>query len=352
MRMKYLDGLRGVAILLVVGFHAYARWPELVPYGEAYSGFLPFKLGWLGVQLFFLISGFVIFMTLDKTASLRSFLYKRWLRLFPAMLVASILIYGTVPLLSERPGGVPDAYSLIPGLTFMEPAWWEGLLGRAITPLEGAFWSLYVEFKFYVIAGAIYFLCGRRFLIPGLVALYLASLACHALFIVTKLDAFGMARELTSALSLQYFGWFAAGAMFYLHTLTKELKWMALALLMCGAAAVTVKSQVSVQTTLAALLIAVFFAASITRAGLQRLLENRQIQFFGLVSYPLYLLHENAMIAMVVKSAGFMPWLPSFLYPFAAIAVLSGVAYVLATQIEPRLRDLIAFRREGVRAST
>ena len=60
-RIDYLDGHRGLAILLVIGYHAYARWPEIVPYGNQFSHIPLFSAGRFGVQLFFLISGFVIF---------------------------------------------------------------------------------------------------------------------------------------------------------------------------------------------------------------------------------------------------------------------------------------------------
>jgi len=123
MRIKYLDGLRGIAILLVLFYHAYSRWIAIVPYGDQYADFPLFKFGWLGVQLFFLISGFVIFMPLDKTANFKSFIYKRWLRLFPAMLLGSILIYVSVPFFLNRPNGIPDLINLLPGLTFIDPSW-------------------------------------------------------------------------------------------------------------------------------------------------------------------------------------------------------------------------------------
>ena len=88
-RIDYLDGLRGIAILLVVLFHYCG--PVYAEIVKCDSGpFIPLVAhGWVGVQLFFLISGFVILMTLEKCRSVSQFLYNRWIRLFPAMLIAT-----------------------------------------------------------------------------------------------------------------------------------------------------------------------------------------------------------------------------------------------------------------------
>lgn len=51
-RVEYLDGLRGLAIIMVLLFHSFARWGEIVPYGEKFSAFILFEDGNLGVQLF------------------------------------------------------------------------------------------------------------------------------------------------------------------------------------------------------------------------------------------------------------------------------------------------------------
>ncbi|WP_420839686.1 acyltransferase family protein [Colwellia maritima] len=80
-RIKYLDSHRGIAILFVVFYHLFSRWSEILPYGNSFTNIV-FNQGFLGVQLFFLLSGFVILMTLERTKSFSSFLYKRWLRLF------------------------------------------------------------------------------------------------------------------------------------------------------------------------------------------------------------------------------------------------------------------------------
>ena len=103
-RIAFLDGLRGVAIVGVLIFHGFVCYPENLPFGDKF-GFAPLRFGWVGVQLFFLISGFVIFMTLEQCQSLRQFAAKRWLRLFPAMLVASLIILALQQVARKRRSG-------------------------------------------------------------------------------------------------------------------------------------------------------------------------------------------------------------------------------------------------------
>ncbi len=112
-RISFLDGLRGVAIILVVFFHAYGNPYQFgrYPYGDTFAGVISY--GWVGVQLFFMISGFVIFMTLEKCRNFQEFICRRWLRLFPAMLMCSLIIYLTVPLFPDRflgPGFLKDLF--------------------------------------------------------------------------------------------------------------------------------------------------------------------------------------------------------------------------------------------------
>lgn len=112
MRITHLDGLRGLAILLVVVYHLFARWAELVPWGDSTA--VPIvRTGYHGVELFFLISGFVILMTLERSPNLFSFAWRRWLRLFPAMLICSALIFATAWLIPDRPGGSAEQFNRI-----------------------------------------------------------------------------------------------------------------------------------------------------------------------------------------------------------------------------------------------
>ena len=70
-RVVELDALRGLAALAVVAFHYTTLYGEL--YGHSGPPPLSFGFGNYGVHLFFLISGFVIFMTLERTRSAMDF---------------------------------------------------------------------------------------------------------------------------------------------------------------------------------------------------------------------------------------------------------------------------------------
>lgn len=333
-RIEYLDGLRGVAILLVLAFHSYSRWPEIVPYGSTYKDFPLFQLGWLGVELFFLISGFVIFMTLDKTENFGKFIYKRWLRLFPAMLLASMLVYFTAPLFYERPAGNPNLVDLIPGLTFIEPFWWSKLSGTQIRSLEGAFWSLYVEFKFYFLAGLIYYFLGRRLLVPALLFLFLGSMIIAKLQSGNDYEIINFISNIAHNLSLQYFGWFCAGSLFYLYHKNKNEKYYLMAI---GVAVLSSFSTGGYFSAIAAaLMISGLFALSLRIIYLQNVLTNKLFMLFGFVSYPLYLIHENAMVSMIVKSQTIFPWLDMFFYPIIPIAILVSVSFFISKVFEPQ----------------
>jgi peptidoglycan/LPS O-acetylase OafA/YrhL len=271
-RIVFLDGLRGVAILLVLLFHAFARWPELVPYGDKYASIQFFQYGWLGVDLFFMISGFVILMTLEKTKTFFEFLYRRWLRLFPAMLIVSILVFVTARwFFPERPAGIPELRDLMPGLTFMEEGIWQKIFNSPQGLLEGAFWSLFVEVKFYLIFGIMFFTLGVNRAILGLVCLFLLYIV-HTPFVWR--------------FSAEYMGWFAAGALFYQYFKSSERKWLLMGLLTALVSAFFMPK--GFDAKFAAALMAIFFTVVIMNERAQAVVGSRFLLFLGFISYPLY----------------------------------------------------------------
>jgi peptidoglycan/LPS O-acetylase OafA/YrhL len=147
-----LDGLRALAIVLVLVHH-------LTPGGDPNQGVraLVFKLaqiGWSGVDLFFVLSGFLItgILLRGKAAGrpMSSFLMRRVLRIVPAYYLALLLVLVVVPLLTGA-YPVPDVWLQAPWWLYvsnMFPANFEvlgGLFGMS------HFWSLAVEMQFYLL---------------------------------------------------------------------------------------------------------------------------------------------------------------------------------------------------------
>jgi peptidoglycan/LPS O-acetylase OafA/YrhL len=332
-RLEFLDSLRGIAILLVVGYHAFARWPEVVPYGNQYGSIEIFRQGLLGVQLFFLISGFVILMSLGASKGPVVFLFKRWSRLFPVMMIATVVVYATSGFFHERPWGQPQLLDVLPGLTFVEPTWWSAVMGQQIRDVEGAFWSLYVEFKFYFIAAALYFVLGREKLVFALASMFVFAVAVQQMGAYMTHPLINIAGKVSNNLSFQYFGWFASGAAFFIFYKTQERSWVYLAI------ALAIASSLNSKYPVGALLVSSVFIAAITSERVQQLLVSRFLMFFGFVSYPLYLLHENMMISLIVKLGEAFPEVPGYFLPVVPLAAIVAMSYLITRYMDSQIKN-------------
>ena len=342
-RIDYLDGQRGIAILLVVFYHAYSRWSTHVPYGDQWGDIPLIKFGYMGVELFFLISGFVILMTLEKSPNPVVFLYKRWLRLFPTMLICSVIIFVTLPLLPLRPSGSRSLIDILPSLTFIDPIIMSKVLGLNITSLEGAFWSIFVEVKFYLVCAVLYFVVGTRGLV---ISLFLGFMSYHLLAFLTSITShyfIELLYTLTYYLSFKYFGWFAAGAAFYLFKRDDDIRWWWGACVMCLISIGLFNGfdgQFQLNISTALLTVSLLFALSLRIQIIQAVLRSPALVWFGFISYPLYLLHENMMIALLAQGAQVIP-IPVIFSPFLVILFIAMVAYVIASYGEGFLRKKI-----------
>jgi peptidoglycan/LPS O-acetylase OafA/YrhL len=347
-RLAHIDGLRGLAILAVVLYHAYARWPGLMPFGTAFA-VPPISLGWAGVQLFFLISGFVIFLTLDRCRSLPEFVFNRWSRLFPAMLVATIIIVALDPLLPERPHKIGSMANTIAGLTFIGPGWWS-LVKIDLTPIEGAFWSLFVEVQFYAVAGVSYFLFGKRVALVVLALLYVLAQATVWSVLPSGSEAHRLVFALTDRLGAEHYGWFLAGALFHEHRRTRHTWLLGSACVVLGASCCLVASPGHwLARTIALAIVAAVFVTALWLPAIQRLLSRPFWLFLGFVSYPLYLNHENLVVALTIKLHEIAPGLPMVLLPVLPIAMAVGLAWLVASHAEPPLRMALRKIRDVVR---
>jgi peptidoglycan/LPS O-acetylase OafA/YrhL len=345
-RLPHLDGLRGLAIVAVVLYHCYSRWPD-VP-----SLYTPvFSKGFMGVQLFFLLSGFLIFMSLETSSSLLNFVYRRWLRLFPAMVVASWLIVVTSPYLYNRVEGLPGSWDALPGLLFMDPHWLRDYFHLNVTgPLEGDFWTLFTEVKFYLLFGTAFFLMRRRAVFV-LAALSAGGLAVYLLEQRGVSFDSGWASRAAFAVSdelnLRCYGWFAAGAFFYLYFETGKRGPLA-ASVGCAAIGVAANAGPGAWEDVGFFSgVYLIFVTPFFWSAAKRFFSRRECAFFGFISYPLYLIHENTSWAILRRLNDAFPGIPDRLVPLFPIALTCGIAWLIAAFMEPMGRQLFAAGRKS-----
>jgi peptidoglycan/LPS O-acetylase OafA/YrhL len=343
-RIAALDGLRGISILLVVMYHAYSRWADRLPWAGALRHFVVFEQGTLGVNLFFLISGFVIVLTLQKCSSFAEFIYRRWLRLFPAMLLATILIYATSGWLAERPAGELSLVNTLPGLCFIDPLLLESLLGINTRAVESAFWSIFVEVKFYLLFGLLYFVTERRAL-SILLVLFLTSFAVTVAagtpqssvsrFFVIVLDKY---------LSLRHFGWFVIGALVFNAFSQGDRRYLALSTCVLPLA-ILANSEWTIDAFIVSVALYLIFVAALFSERVAAVFASPILVFGGFISYPLYLIHQNASVALTIKLHSYAPSIPGMLTPLPPMVAMTVLAYVIAKYGEPTIRRWLPSKR-------
>ncbi|MEU4422329.1 acyltransferase [Actinoplanes sp. NPDC024001] len=148
-RLAWLDALRGYAAVVVAAFHLS---PVLLGADRHLQIYRHFDLGKYGVLLFFLVSGYVIPMSLERHGSLRRFWIGRLLRIYPAYLLTIAIASGLA---------VAGMYRLPDQLTSETVA---SVLGHAtmLQDLLGVrgvvrpFWTLSFEMIFYLVVAGLF----------------------------------------------------------------------------------------------------------------------------------------------------------------------------------------------------
>jgi peptidoglycan/LPS O-acetylase OafA/YrhL len=157
-RIPQLDGLRAIAILLVLVSHFWM-------YSVSHDGLNRlFQSGWMGVDLFFVLSGYLITDILLKTRQspvyFRKFYVRRTLRIFPPYYVLLVLTFLLLPLLhplSERLRDDQWMFWLYVGNFVFAAHGWQNLRALNLT------WSLAIEEQFYLVWPALVRFVNRPF---------------------------------------------------------------------------------------------------------------------------------------------------------------------------------------------
>jgi peptidoglycan/LPS O-acetylase OafA/YrhL len=335
-RLRELDLLRLLAAVAVVLFHYTARenaaWGgrdplEVFPDLSAVT-----RYGFLGVELFFMISGFVILMTAWRKR-VGEFAIARVTRLFPAYLFAVVFTAVVVTVF-----GTLD-YSVTPVQVLTNLTMLQGGLG--VSDVDGVYWSLWVELRFYVLV-ALLVLYGVSYrTVVGFMVLWLTATVLLTAAPVDFLDVFLFPR---------WSHYFIAGMALYLvHRFGGNLvlwtivfvTWI-LALTGADAEATGAENVVNgdIDPTVLMVAVTVLYAVmNLVALGALRWMSWSGLTTLGLLTYPLYLLHEWVgwiMIARLQEALGDVATLVVVTLSMVALAYL--VAKFVEAPLSGRMR--------------
>ncbi|MCI9888362.1 acyltransferase [Micrococcales bacterium 31B] len=333
-----IQGLRAIAVLAVVLFHAHATW-------------LPG--GFVGVDMFFVISGFLITgllrreLTSGRPRVLRGFFVKRLRRLFPAaaVVITATLIaaYIVTPVTRFREFGLDAISSLVYLSNVRFSLSNTGYFANDIPTPFLHLWSLSVEEQFYI-ALALLMVALRRVstrvvfwvLLGLLMASFAASIVLSALqadFAYYHLPTRGWQFLVGSVLSLSLPFWQRAGAAPLAALRILGLILITVSLILINETMPFPGWVAAIPTLGAALVIAAGSgprgrpAPDWARYDLpRRVLESRPVTYVGDMSYSLYLWHWPLVILPLVATGEPLPvrWI---LVAVAASFVLGALTY-------------------------
>jgi peptidoglycan/LPS O-acetylase OafA/YrhL len=286
-RINEIDLLRFIAVMMVLFYHYAFRghaadslsalpYPALAPFA---------KYGYLGVELFFMISGFVILMS-AQGRTVKQFAISRVIRLYPAFwfccsLTALVVwLYGS-PVFKVTAGQYAANMTMLSEFFNVES-------------IDSAYWSLFVEIRFYMFIAALLFF-KQLHRVQLFLGLWLAvSIALE--FVPLSRPRYWFSSD-TSA-------FFVAGSICYLIRQSGMTRTRLFVLAVClilaiyqWTAAIT-KFERHYQVALSAYVVGAIIAASF--AAMLLVATNRlgflnRVNWFalGALTYPLYLLHQN-----------------------------------------------------------
>ena len=330
-RLPALDALRGIAALGVVLFHYLPYYDKL--YGHSFSTPDTLGFGRYGVHLFFILSGFVIFMTLERTRSASWFGLARAFRLLPALWAGIILTWIAVQLMG------PADRMVSPGSALLNITLLHEYLGYP--HVDGAYWSLVIEATFYVwIALLFYGLGSWQRMRPVLWAWTLAS---YAAVIWWKAIPDGLEFLIKDLLFTRYAPLFISGMLIYRWHRHNRLPVADLALL-----TLTISHcLLAYKAPFNLFVLGCYGVFGLAVAGYLNVLARPGLLWLGSISYTLYLVHQN--IGYGVIDLAYKSGLPGQLGVMMALAVAIGLAAALHYGIEkPALRWFRQWRKRAV----
>lgn len=270
-RIQALDVFRGFAALSVILYHYTTQYRSLYQY--PFPDYADFTYGYLGVQFFFIISGFVIFMTVNQSNHWGEFLYRRFSRLYPTFWFCLIVTILSVRIMG-LPGRETSLKATLINFTMLPKAF-------GVPSVDGAYWSLLPEFFFYLLMA---FLMGTN-------QVRKTHIWCSIwLLIILLANLLPFPSFIKGLLNTRYGMYFIMGIMFYLIK-TKEDKsvFPHVMIILCYLTTFLVRISY-LEEILIGSIVLIFYLFVYEKMNWTC---NKALIFLGRISFPLYLLHQN-----------------------------------------------------------
>lgn len=302
-RLQSLDVMRGLAALAVLLFHYSVILPRFVPAAQPIP--LSFGEGGYGVHLFFIVSGFVILMSLERSTA-RQFLISRFTRLYPVYWLACLTTFALLSLTHWI------EYQVTPGQFLVNLTMLQSYV--RVADVDGVYWSLAYELGFYAFLFAALRLCGPRiipvlphYMVGGAILFrFAAAYIPHPLHLLLMIH--------------QYAELFGCGLALYLLR-TRGFS-LAQAAILPAAPLVEALYDGWHGLIVVGLIVLVMSFACLSHWRPGRL--ARPLIWLGGISYALYLTHQMLGYAVIgrLQAMGAGPW--------ASFAIALGLALLLA----------------------
>jgi len=322
-RLIELDALRGIAVMLVLLSHytyAYDYYFKTLD-----QHFFHFPYGGFGVQIFFMISGFVILMTIESADSLKHFVISRFARLYPTYWVSIALTLIVISLFPIPTLGNYSFIDILINLTMIQ-----GYLKVAY--IDGVYWTLGIELIFYAIIGLLY-------AVNLLKRIEFISLFWLVLVIIYWSFDFRFKNILHVLAILDFAPLFIAGMMFYKikYKTSNYLNHLIIAssffvymfsfyfqLIQKAHIEMSILPFILVTFAFTTFYLLVYFDLKILR--------NKYLLFLGFISYPLYLLHNMIGFSIIYRLK--MIYDNQFFYVIIPMIVTIILAYFVTKYME------------------
>ena len=338
LRIAELDALRGIAAMAVILFHFTSGIAKNWTF-HLYDPPFEFPHGGTGVDLFFMISGFVIFMTLDRARSAMHFAVGRFSRLYPTFWACALITL----LLTANYG--------LPGMEVMQrdALWNITMLPRFARAemIDGAYWSLEFEILFYIAMLILHRMGAfKKLTVPVLLLWLGAAAAAHGVLTYGQPQSlvYRLTGKIKAVTSLDYIHLFGVGMILYdAHRRRAWSLGHTLVLVACGALAWW-KAAFPLHF---AFVLGFGLLLHLATTGWLPFLNAKPLVFLGAISYPLYLIHQNIGLVLLNALGGVTD--SAWLRLGVTVAAMIMLAWVISVCIE---RPSMRWMRDRMRRFT